>query len=75
MLRMEEQQALLVQSEKALAISGRSERSSGALTKSEPVPSDFILVAAGNLDSIQQMHPALRSRIRGYGYESMSTQT
>ena len=70
MLRMEEQQALLVaMQEKALSISGRSERSSGALTKSEPVPSDFILVAAGNLDSNQQMHPALRSRIRGYGYE------
>jgi len=70
MLRMEEQQALLVaMQEKALSISGRSERSSGALTKSEPVPTDFILVAAGNLDSIQNMHPALRSRIRGYGYE------
>ena len=70
MLRMEEQQALLVaMQEKELAISGRSERSSGALTKSEPVPTDFILVAAGNLDSVQNMHPALRSRIRGYGYE------
>ncbi len=70
MLRMEEQQALLVaMQERKLSISGRSERSSGALTKSEPVPSDFILIAAGNLDGIQQMHPALRSRIRGYGYE------
>mgnify|MGYP001308865194 FL=1 len=70
MLRMEEQQALLVaMQERELSISGRSERSSGALTKSEPVPTDFILVAAGNLDSIQNMHPALRSRIRGYGYE------
>jgi len=70
MLRMEEQQALLVaMQEKELSISGRSERSSGALTKSEPVPTDFILIAAGNLDSIQNMHPALRSRIRGYGYE------
>jgi len=70
MLRMEEQQALLVaMQERQLAISGRSERSSGALTRSEPVPTDFILVAAGNLDSIQNMHPALRSRIRGYGYE------
>lgn len=70
MLRMEEQQALLVaMQEGELSISGRSERSSGALTKSEPVPTNFILVAAGNLDSIQQMHPALRSRIRGYGYE------
>ena len=70
MLRMEEQQALLVaMQEKELSISGRSERSSGALTKSEPVPTDFILIAAGNLDSVQNMHPALRSRIRGYGYE------
>ncbi len=70
MLRMEEQQALLTaMQEKALPISGRSERSSGALTKTEPVPSDFILVAAGNLDSMERMHPALRSRIRGYGYE------
>ena len=60
MLRMEEQQALLVaMQEKALSISGRSERSSGALTKSEPVPTDFILVAAGNLDSIQNMHPSI----------------
>ena len=70
MLRMEEQQALLIaMQEKELSISGRSERSSGALTKSEPVPTDFILIAAGNLDSVQNMHPALRSRIRGYGYE------
>ena len=30
---------------------------------------DFILVAAGNLQDIQNMRPALRSRIRGYGYE------
>jgi len=55
--------------EKEFSISGRSERSSGALTKTEPVPCDFILVAAGNLDALQGMHPALRSRIRGYGYE------
>ena len=27
------------------------------------------MIAAGNLDAIQGMHPALRSRIRGYGYE------
>ena len=70
LLRLEEQQALLTaMQERAFPISGRSERSSGALTKTEPVPCDFILVAAGNLDAIQGMHPALRSRIRGYGYE------
>jgi Lon-like ATP-dependent protease len=43
--------------------------SSGALTRTEPVPCDFVLVAAGNINDLQQMHPALRSRIRGYGYE------
>ena len=68
LLRLEEQQALLTaMQERAFPISGRSERSSGALTKTEPVPCDFILIAAGNLDAIQD--PALRSRIRGYGYE------
>lgn len=70
LLRLEEQQALLTAlQEKQLPITGRSERSSGALTTTEPVPCDFILVAAGNLDAVQGMHPALRSRIRGYGYE------
>ena len=70
LLRMESQQALLTaMQEKKMSITGQSERSSGALVKSEPVPCDFILVCAGNMDAIQGMHPALRSRIRGYGYE------
>ncbi len=70
MLRMESQQALLTaMQEKKMSITGQSERSSGALVKSEPVPCDFVLVCAGNLDALQGMHPALRSRIRGYGYE------
>jgi Lon-like ATP-dependent protease len=55
--------------EKKYAITGRSERSAGATVKTEPVPSDFILLAAGNLQTVQNIHPALRSRIRGYGYE------
>jgi Lon-like ATP-dependent protease len=33
------------------------------------VPTDFIMVAAGNMDALENMHPALRNRIRGYGYE------
>ncbi|HIG98070.1 TPA: ATP-dependent protease LonB, partial [Candidatus Woesearchaeota archaeon] len=37
--------------------------------RTEPVPCNFILVAAGNVDTVSRMHPALRSRIRGYGYE------
>jgi len=50
-------------------ITGQSERSSGAMVRTEPVPCRFVMVAAGNLDAIQGMHPALRSRLRGYGYE------
>ncbi|MFQ5975813.1 MAG: ATP-dependent protease LonB [Candidatus Hydrothermarchaeales archaeon] len=50
-------------------ITGQSERSSGAMIRTEPVPTDFILVAAGNLSVMKGVHPALRSRIRGYGYE------
>jgi len=69
-LRIESQQALLTAlQEKKFPIVGQSERSSGAMVKTEPVPCDFILVAAGNLDAVAGMHPALRSRIRGYGYE------
>jgi Lon-like ATP-dependent protease len=70
MLRIESQQSLLTAlQEGEFPILGQSERSSGAMVKSEPVPCDFILVAAGNLDAVAGMHPALRSRIRGYGYE------
>ena len=70
LLRPESQQALLTaMQEKKFSISGQSERSAGAMVQTEPIPCDFVLVAAGNLDAIQGIHPALRSRIRGYGYE------
>lgn len=69
-LSLESQQSLLTAlQEKEYPITGQSERSSGALVKTEPVPCDFIMVAAGNLDAMEKMHPALRSRIKGYGYE------
>jgi len=69
-LKLESQQSLLTAlQEKAFSIVGQSERSSGAMVRTEPVPCDFVLVAAGNLDAVEGMHPALRSRIRGYGYE------
>lgn len=69
-LGIESQQSLLTAlQDKEYAITGQSERSSGALVKTEPVPCDFIMVAAGNLDALEKMHPALRSRIKGYGYE------
>ena len=69
-LKPESQQELLTaMQEKKYSITGQSERSSGAMVRSEPVPCDFLLVAAGNLGTVKHMHPALRSRIRGYGYE------
>ena len=61
--------------EKKFAITGQSERSAGAMVRTEPVPCDFILVAAGNYETIKHMHPALRSRIRGYGYEVYMNET
>ena len=64
-----QQELLTAIQEKKYPIMGQSERSSGSMTRSEPVPSDFILVASGNLETVRHMHPALRSRIRGYGYE------
>lgn len=70
LLKIESQHSLLTAlQERKFPIVGQSERSAGAMVKTEPVPADFVLVAAGNIDSIQTMHPALRSRIRGYGYE------
>ncbi|MHA2223784.1 MAG: ATP-dependent protease LonB [Candidatus Hodarchaeales archaeon] len=64
-----QQQLLTAMQEKKLSITGRSELSSGAMVRTEAVPCDFVLVASGNIDTVKRMHPALRSRIRGYGYE------
>ncbi|RMF54470.1 ATP-dependent protease LonB [Candidatus Woesearchaeota archaeon] len=64
-----QQELLTALQEGKYAITGQSERSAGAMVRTEPVPCKFILVAAGNYETIKHMHPALRSRIRGYGYE------
>ncbi|OIO26677.1 ATP-dependent protease LonB [Candidatus Micrarchaeota archaeon CG1_02_55_22] len=64
-----QQELLTAMQEKKYAVSGQSEMSSGALVHTEPIPTDFVLVASGNMSDLKRMHPALRSRIRGYGYE------
>lgn len=64
-----QQELLTALQEKKYPITGQSERSSGAMVRTEPVPCDFILLAAGNPKTVKNIHPALRSRIRGYGYE------
>jgi Lon-like ATP-dependent protease len=69
-MKMKTQQELLTaMQEKKYAITGQSETSSGAMVRSQEVPCDFVLVASGNLHVLEGMHIALRSRIRGYGYE------
>jgi len=69
-MKMKTQQELLTaMQDKEYSITGQSETSSGAMVRSQAVPCDFVLVASGNLHVLEGMHPALRSRIRGYGYE------
>ena len=70
-----QQELLTALQEGKFAITGQSERSAGAMVRTEPVPCNFILVAAGNFETIKHMHPALRSRIRGYGYEVFMKET
>jgi len=64
-----QQELLTALQEGKFCITGQSERSAGAMVRTEPVPCNFVLVAAGNVETVTHMHPALRSRIRGYGYE------
>ncbi|KYK26752.1 ATP-dependent protease LonB [Euryarchaeota archaeon SM23-78] len=70
-----QQELLTSLQEGKYAITGQSERSAGAMVRTEPVPCNFILVAAGNMETVKRMHPALRSRIRGYGYEVYMKET
>jgi ATP-dependent Lon protease len=64
-----QQELLTALQEKKFPITCKTERSSGASVVTSPAPTDFVLVAAGTPETIENMHPALRSRIRGYGYE------
>ncbi len=57
--------------EKRYPITGHNPLSSGASVRVDDVPCDFILFAACNLEDLPKILPALRSRIRGYGYEIM----
>ncbi|MCK5138309.1 MAG: ATP-dependent protease LonB, partial [Thermodesulfovibrionia bacterium] len=73
--RTTQQELLSALQERKFSITGQSERSAGAMVRTEPVPCDFVLLAAGNLETVKNMHPALRSRIRGYGYEVFMDET
>ncbi len=62
---------LTVMQERIYSISGHNPLSSGAAVRVDDVPCDFILFASCNTENIDGILPALRSRIRGYGYEIM----
>lgn len=60
---------LTAMQDKVFSIVGRNPTSTGAIVKVENVPCDFILVGAVNINELASLFPALRSRIRGDGYE------
>ncbi|MHA1865288.1 MAG: ATP-binding protein [Candidatus Heimdallarchaeaceae archaeon] len=69
-LSYEEQISLLTaMQERRFPITGRSTGSSSSLIQTQPIPCDFALVAAGNYETVELLHPAFRSRFLGYGYE------
>ena len=60
---------LTAMQEKTFPIVGRNPQSAGASVKVDDVPCDFILVAACNIQDLENILSPLRSRIIGGGYE------
>ncbi len=60
---------LTAMQDKKFPIAGRNPQSAGASVKVDNVPCDFILVAACNIQDLENILSPLRSRIIGNGYE------
>ncbi|HPT73386.1 MAG TPA: ATP-binding protein [Methanomassiliicoccaceae archaeon] len=60
---------LTAMQERQFPIAGRNPQSAGASVRVDGVPADFILVAACNIQDLEQVLSPLRSRISGDGYE------
>ncbi len=60
---------LTAMQERRFPIAGRNPQSAGASVRVDGVPADFILVAACNIQDLEQVLSPLRSRISGDGYE------
>ncbi len=60
---------LTAMQDKVFPIAGRNSQSAGASVKVDDVPCDFILVAACNIQDLENILSPLRSRIIGGGYE------
>jgi len=66
---------LTAMQEKRFPITGRNPQSSGASVRVDGVPCDFILVGACNIQDLDHLLSALRSRISGNGYEVLMETT
>ena len=60
---------LTAMQEKKFPITGRNPQSAGASVRVDNVPTDFILVAACNIQDLGKILSPLRSRVSGNGYE------
>jgi len=60
---------LTAMQDKKFPIAGRNPQSAGASVKVDNVPCDFILVAACNIQDLENILSPLRSRVIGGGYE------
>ncbi len=60
---------LTAMQDRKFPIAGRNPQSAGASVKLENVPCDFILVAACNIQDLENILSPLRSRVIGNGYE------
>ncbi len=60
---------LTAMQDKRFPIVGRNPTSTGAVVRVNDVPCDFVFVGAVNINDLDNLIPALRSRIRGEGYE------
>ena len=60
---------LTAMQDKRFPITGRNPTGSGSSVRVDNVPCDFILVGAANVNDVNKILPALRSRVLGDGYE------
>jgi lon-related putative ATP-dependent protease len=60
---------LTILQEKKYSIRSISNLNSNSFVTTNPLECDFCLVMSGNLETLSRLHPALRSRIKAYGYQ------
>lgn len=70
LFNLEKQYKILTAMEdKELPISGSRNSGTSSNVITDPLPCNFSLIIAGNNETVKNIHPAIRSRITGNGYE------